>query len=105
MRRPGWSLLSNHGQVLLYVARNPDANQLDMYRDLLIDPRTIVRIIHDLEAGGLITITKRGRSNHYDVALHSPLRSPYLSDHTVGELLGSLIEARFGDAGTGNGTS
>jgi hypothetical protein len=95
-RGPAWSLLSNHGQVLLYVARTPDSTQIDMALDLAIDLRSLSRVIHELESAGMLTVTKIGRSNHYEVVWDCQLRAPFMKDRKVRDLLWSLVDTNAG---------
>jgi uncharacterized protein YjhX (UPF0386 family) len=50
----------------------------------------VQKIVHELEQGGLISISKRGRCNRYDINTRKNLRHPLQAGCTVGELLKAL---------------
>ena len=82
-----WSLLTNHGQVLAYVAADPDARLRDVAESVGITERTAAQIVNDLEAAGYLTKVRDGRRNRYEVHEELPLRHPRHRHHTVGELI------------------
>ncbi|GAA3512974.1 helix-turn-helix domain-containing protein [Georgenia daeguensis] len=90
--RPGWTFLTNHGQVLLAVAAAPDARVSDIAQRVGITPRATLAILGDLEAGGYVRRTRVGRRTHYTVDSHRPFRHPANAAHEVGELLGIFSE-------------
>ena len=83
-----WSFLSNHAHVLVCIARDPNMRVRDIAAGVGITERAVQRILAELEAGGVIRRTKRGRRTHYKLDPRSPLRHPIESSHSVGELLG-----------------
>ena len=85
-RRP-WTFLTNHGHVLLAVAADPDARVDDIAQRVGITPRAALAILRDLEDGGYLDRSRRGRRTHYDVRPHQPFRHPSTAHHEVGELL------------------
>ena len=85
-RRP-WTFLTNHGHVLLAVAADPDARVDDIAQRVGITPRAALAILRDLEDGGYLVRSRRGRRTHYDVRPHQPFRHPSTAHHEVGELL------------------
>jgi DNA-binding MarR family transcriptional regulator len=87
---PGWTLLSNHGHVLICVARDPDMLLADIATRVGIRERAAHRIITDLVDAGYLTRTKAGRRNHYSVTTDRPMRHPLERDHAIGELLDAL---------------
>jgi DNA-binding transcriptional ArsR family regulator len=93
--RPGgssWTLLSNHGHVIVALAREPDLRLRDVAEQVGLTERAVQQIVKDLESAGYLTVTRLGRRNHYEVNRDVPLRHPLHAPHTVGELLGRLIE-------------
>src|SRR3954464_5492903 len=92
-----WSLLTNHGHVLAYVAGHSDARLRDIAESIGITERTVAQIVNDLEEAGHLTKTRDGRRNLYDVHEDKPLRHPRHSHHTVGELI-RFLEAPSGSA-------
>ena len=82
-----WTLLTNHGHVLVFVHRNPDARVRDIADAVGITERATLNILRDLEEGGYLTRVPQGRRTHYVVNEHRPFRHPAEADHRVGDLL------------------
>lgn len=83
-----WTLLTNHGHVLLYVARNPTARVRDIAADIGITERAVAAILADLVAAEYLTRVPIGRRTNYEVNPLATFRHPAEADHQVGELLG-----------------
>jgi DNA-binding IclR family transcriptional regulator len=77
--KPRWTIFSNHGTILFYVAANPDATIRTMSETLGLTERQISRILRDLEDGGLLEAERHGRRNSYTVNPDAYLRHPALS--------------------------
>ena len=88
-----WTLLTNHGHVLVCIARDPEVLLRDIAKLVGITERAAQRIVADLEAGGYVTRERVGRRNRYEVHAHRPLRHPNEQTQTVGRLLQALNEA------------
>lgn len=88
--RPGWTLLTNHGHVLLAVAADADARVADIAERVGITGRATLSILADLEEAGYVARTRSGRRTHYTVNLQRPFRHPATASHHVGELLALL---------------
>ena len=69
-----WTLFSNHGHVLVCLARNPQARLRDVASDVGITERAVQKIVRDLQDGGMISVTKSGRRNCYRIHGKQPLR-------------------------------
>ena len=82
-----WTLLTNHGRVLLIIAADPDVRLRDVAASVGITERSVQMIVSDLEGAGYITRERRGRRNHYAVHSAKNFRHPHEADHSVGELL------------------
>ena len=82
-----WTLLTNHGHVLVYVHRLPDARVRDVAAAVGITERATLTILRDLEQEGYLVRVPHGRRTHYVVNPHRPFRHPEESDHEVGDLL------------------
>jgi DNA-binding MarR family transcriptional regulator len=82
-----WTLLTNHGHVLVHVHRNPDARIRDIAAAIGITERATLNILRDLEEGGYLKRVPRGRRTHYEVNTERPFRHPAEADHEVGEML------------------
>jgi len=82
-----WNFLSNHGHVLLCLARDPERRMRDIADEVGITERSVQRIISDLESGGCLVREKIGRRNSYRVVLGAPLRHALERHRTVGDLI------------------
>lgn len=85
-----WTLLTNHGHVLLALVRDGDLRQRDIANLVGITEGAVHRILHDLEAGGHVEVHKVGRRNRYRVNLESGLRHPMEAGHCVGQLFAAI---------------
>ena len=83
-----WTLLTNHGRLLLLIARHPDARLRELAEEAGITERSAQGIVADLERAGYIHKDKVGRRNRYRVNRAQPFRHPAEAGHCVGELLG-----------------
>jgi hypothetical protein len=87
----GWTFLSNHGHVLVCLARNPDMRLRDVAQAVGITERAVQKIIGDLETGGVLTRGRDGRRNRYQLHVDQPLRHPLEAHRTVVALLKSIL--------------
>ncbi|MFL5864193.1 MAG: helix-turn-helix transcriptional regulator [Solirubrobacteraceae bacterium] len=93
---PTWMFLSNHGNVLLCIARDPDARTRDIAERVGITERAAQRIVADLIAEGYVKRTKVGRRNRYQINRHGHLRHPLFRDFEIGPLVDTLHTNRAG---------
>ena len=84
---PTWTFLSNHGHVLICLAKDPDSRLRDLAALVGITERAVQSIISDLEQSGAITRTRQGRRNRYEVHDDVPLRHPVEAPSTIADLL------------------
>jgi DNA-binding MarR family transcriptional regulator len=89
----GWTFLTNHGHVLLAIAREPTARLRDVAETVGVTERAAHAIVADLEAGGYLHRTRVGRRNHYTVNPAGHFRHPAESDRHIGDFL-ALFDAR-----------
>lgn len=87
-----WTFLSNHGHVALVLARDSEARVRDIAAAVGVTERAVQRILAELEEGGVIERERVGRRNHYRLNIDRPLRHPLEANHTVGELLTTLLD-------------
>ena len=87
----GWTLLTNHGAALVYLAAEPHATIRDLSLALDIHERTGFRVMTDLCAEGYLVAIRSGRRKTYAVNLARTLPDPLISHRTVGDLLTRLI--------------
>jgi DNA-binding MarR family transcriptional regulator len=85
-----WTLFSNYGHVLIFLAQNPKARLRDVADSIGITERAVQKIVHDLQAADFITIRKQGRRNNYKINRRKHLRHRVVSGATVGQLLNTI---------------
>jgi DNA-binding transcriptional ArsR family regulator len=89
---PGnWTFLSNHAHVLVCLARDPDARLREVAEQVGITERGVCRIVSELEEAGVISRSREGRRNHYEIDPGVSFRHPLEADATVGSLLELLL--------------
>jgi len=89
-----WTLFSNHGHVLVCLARNKRARLRDVASDVGITERAVQKIVSELQQAGLIAITKHGRCNQYEIHGKKNLRHPLEAGCTVGRLLQLVVKSQ-----------
>lgn len=94
-----WTILTNHGHVLLLLYRNGDLRQREIARLVGITEGATQRILAELDETGHIDVERVGRRNRYRVNTSLDLRHPVEAGHCVGEILERLapIEDERGD--------
>ena len=102
-----WTLLTNHGAALIYVAEHPDARITDVAAAIGVTERYAAQVLADLRAGGYIHAERIGRRNVYRLDPSQPMRRR--DDKHVSDLLESLADIATGpdgaDAGEGTGAA
>lgn len=88
--RPGWLFLSNHGNVLLCLARDPKIRISEISDTVGIGERAAQKIVADLVADGYVVRTKEGRRNRYQINPRARLRHPLFADLEIGRLINAL---------------
>jgi DNA-binding transcriptional ArsR family regulator len=86
-----WSFLSNHGYVLLTIARRPDLRLREIADEVGITPRAVQTIVTDLVEAGYLERRRQGRRNAYRVRGDRPLEAPGNEDHVVADLVRALV--------------
>jgi hypothetical protein len=87
---PKWTFLSNHGQVLLCIARDPDVRLREIGDQIGITERAAHRIVGELADAGYILRHRNGRRNRYTITRHLGLPDPLARDRSIGDLLSVL---------------
>lgn len=87
-----WSLLTNHGRLLLAIENEPGLRVRDMADRLHLSERGVALILRDLREAGYVTSLREGRRVFYSVVPTKPLRSDLVRGRTVGQLIGLLAE-------------
>jgi len=88
-----WTLFSNHGHVLVCLARDPDARLRDVAINVGITERAVQKIVRDLQDGGMVSVTKVGRRNCYRIHKKASLRHD-LEAHCTLRDLNSIIKKK-----------
>jgi biotin operon repressor len=100
-----WTFFSNHGHVLVCLARDREARLRDVAEQVGITERAVQKIVRDLQQEGFLEVTKRGRCNRYRINRRKSLRHSLESRCTVGKLLTQVIRgtdaAAIGDDDAG----
>ena len=89
-----WTFVTNHTQVLLCLAQNPDARLRDVAQAIGITERAAQRILADLVESGYVERTRVGRRNHYTINRDRTIRNTAQLDHEIGGLLDFLEVAQ-----------
>lgn len=103
-RKSNWAYLSNHGHVLVCLARDPNARLRDVAAAVGITERAVQRIVAELEQGGVLEREREGRRNRYTLNRSASLRHEVEDSATVGDLLDAVLGARQAPAGTASVT-
>lgn len=85
-----WRFLTNHSQVLLCIASEPDVRLRDVAATVGITERAAQRILADLVHAGFVTRQRIGRRNRYLVNRDREMRHPAQAGHDIGSLLDLL---------------
>ena len=88
-----WRFVTNHTQVMLAIARNPDARMREIADLVGITERAAQRIVEDLTDEGYLDYVRIGRRNHYTINRERSMRHPAQVDHEIGRLLHLLSSA------------
>jgi predicted transcriptional regulator len=87
---PDFRFLTNHGNSLLLIARDPQIRIRDIAALLDVPERAAQRIVSDLVKAGYIDSQRKGRRNVYSVRTDRPFNLPFQRDIDINALLGIL---------------
>jgi DNA-binding IclR family transcriptional regulator len=85
----GWQFVTNHTQVLLCLARNPDVRLRDVADEVGITERAAQKILTDLVEAGFVERERQGRRNRYLINYEAPMLRHAAQD---GKQIGGLLE-------------
>ena len=91
MSEGAWTFFSNHGHVLVSLARDPNARMRDVAEAVGITERAVQQIVRDLVVQGYLHKEKVGRRNCYDVVRQAHFRHELESRVTLGEFLDLVL--------------
>ena len=92
--RPAWTLLSDHGHVLVCLALDPEVRMRDIAVQVGITERAVQIIIRDLTDAGLVTASKVGRRNRYTVVRSQRFRHPLEANVRIGPFTDLVLAGR-----------
>ena len=87
MSNSGWTFLSNHGHLMVYINQHPEARVREIAANVGITERRALAILGDLEEGGYISVTRIGRRNHYTINPKGRFRHPLEANRPIKALL------------------
>lgn len=82
-----WTFLTNHSHVLICLSQDPQLRLRDVAERVGITERAVQRIIADLEDAGILTRSRDGRRNTYEIHAGRPLRHPIEAHCTISDLI------------------
>ena len=85
-----WTFLTNHGHVLICLARDPELRLRDLADQVGITERAVQGIVKDLVTAGCLTRHRTGRRNRYDIVADRPMRHRVERHHVLADLLGAM---------------
>ena len=94
MDGPSWTLMSNHGHVLVCLALDPEVRMRDVATQVGITERAVQLIIRDLVDAGFVVANRVGRRNSYTLSPEPRLRHPVEAHVRVGEFLDLFVGGR-----------
>jgi predicted DNA-binding transcriptional regulator len=89
---PEFKFLTDHGNALLLIVRDPKIRVREIAELLDITERAAQRIVTDLSKAGYIDLNKVGRRSIYSVKTDLPLHLPFKRDVDIKALIGILRE-------------
>lgn len=105
MKKGQWTFLTNHGRVLVYIAKYPQSTEQEIAQDAGLSIRAVQQIVTHLVEGGYIIRDREGRRNRYTVHPEMPMRHRLERDHAVGDILFALGYDASKEQGAGNETT
>jgi len=85
-----WTFITNHAAVLSLLANHSQITAREISQEVDITERSVRMIISDLDKGGYIIKTRKGRGVQYSVDLEQRMRHKTQRDLAVGNLMSIL---------------
>ncbi len=87
MKIPQWTFITNHGLVLVYIAKYPQSTTRAVASAVNLTERTVHKIITELETEKYIERRRMGRNNVYHINSRTELRHETTCDVLVEDFL------------------
>ena len=91
-----WTFLTNHAQILVALASEPDAPVGELAEAAHITERSAYRILADLQKHGYVRRVRNGRGSRYEINRTMPLRDPTVEHEIVATLLDLVANGNGG---------
>lgn len=88
--RNSWTIFSNHGHVLLCLAREPELLLREVAEKVGITERAVQKIVAELEADGYLVKERIGRRNRYEIVPNMALRHELEKHKSIKDLIEML---------------
>ena len=88
--KAGWTFLTNHSHVLICLAEDSGLRVRDIAGKVAITERAVLKILRELEEGGIISREREGRRTRYEIHTAIALRHPVEAHCKVSHLLGMM---------------
>jgi predicted ArsR family transcriptional regulator len=92
----GWTFITNHAQVLLAVAHQPDVRVREIAAAADITERYAYQMLRDLQNAGYVERRRMGRCNLYRINRDLAIGDPVIEEQSLRKLL-RLIGTRESD--------
>ena len=89
-----WTFLSNHGHVLVCLARDPSARMRDVAEAVGVTERAVQQIVRDLVSEEYVRKEKVGRRNRYRVVRSAHFRHQLEADVSLGSFVDLVLQRR-----------
>ena len=90
MKARPWTFITDHGRILVYLAKNRQATAREIAAAASLSERAVQKVIHDLIEEGYVEPERQGRGNAYHLHPELPMRHSLERAHVVGELLDAM---------------
>lgn len=97
MKAGEWTFLSNHGHVLVCLARDPEVRMRDVAEAVGVTERAVQQIVRDLVDQDYVEKEKVGRRNRYRVVRSAHFRHELEAEVRLGEFLDLVLGRRSRD--------
>jgi predicted transcriptional regulator len=87
-----WTFLTNHAQVLLCIAAEPDIRLREVAERVGITERAAQRILAELVDAGYVKTERVGRRNRYEIDRQHAMRHSAQLGYEIGALLEALSD-------------